>query len=649
MSSGETSQVALQAATPEGGVRGRWGRPLAGAIALAVAVWTFPAVTPPGSASLDGAWILEINRLSQSRHSFGGEVAFTYGPLGRLLYPADVGSHLRQASMLRLAFAGAFAVVLARLMRRAAWGAVAACAAAQVAGFALGLDLRVFGFEYQLMLALPLYAWWALETGSATGLAMTSAVAVLAVFAKTTLGAGWLAAAATAAIVALLRRDWRLPVASALAVVLASAMAAWVLFRSPGDLWPWLRATTELAGGYSEAMSSFGRPELPAAGTASILAFFGLTSWLLARTSSAGLLALLYVAPLFLAYKHAFVRQDGFHTPVFFSFLAAVLGFLTLASPRGRYQAALVAGTCLAVAMAVPARYASHGGVRFPLKALSGYAGATNLISWATLSGLRRTRTDALLEPDVAAGLRAATHGSLGVVPWKLGYCFGSAIDCVPNPTLQTFAAYTSNLDLATARHYGGSSAPVFVLAGHEALDGKSVAFETPATWRTLARCYQPAAEQPVRDLLLARRSSGCLAGDVLVGRAPARFGEWIPVPPSEGPIAVVVPLDLCWAGRLMKALYRIPQVYVELSHRSGRVSRYRLVPDTARNGLPLDLVPEGPADLSRVFRSEPPADRAERIRLSGPGSRWYVEPFEVAFLSMAQPEDEHNTPNSAE
>lgn len=614
-------------------------RRLAWVVAAAAAVWTFPSVPPPGSASLDGAWILEINRLANSRHHFGADVAFTYGPLGRLLYPVDMGNHLRQASLLRFAFAVAFALVLARMLRSAGGSLVfAAAALAQVAAFALGLDLPYFGFEYQLMLLLPLLAWVALEARSPAGLATAAAVATLALVAKTTLGLGCVAAVGTAGALAAVHRDWRLPAAASAAGAATLVAAACLFFPSPGDALSWMRASLDIAGGYSEAMSFEGRWGLTLAGAASLLAFLGLVAWLLMRRSRAGSLALVFAAPVFLAYKHGFVRQDGFHVPVFFTFAAAVLGLLATRVERGRPRAAVLAGLGVAVALAFPARHAYRQEKLFLLRPVSGWSGAANLAAWLTLGDMRLSRTKHLLAGDVAPGLRQETGDDLGVVPWELGVCFANGIDCVPNPTLQTFAAYTHRLDLVTARHYGGATAPRFVLLGAGALDGKQLAFETPATWRALTDCYRIAAVQPGPDLLLVRRAGPCMRPETPLGSVSARFEQSVPVPASEAPVLAVIPLDLTLVGRAVRLVHRIPPVYLDIVLRSGLARRIRLVPDTARNGLPLDLVPRLPGEFRDIFLGRVPVDRVVTIRLSGPGAAYYREP--VAITLAAAPRD---------
>jgi hypothetical protein len=263
---------------------------------------------------------------------------------------------------------------------------------------------------------------------------------------------------------------------------------------------------------------------------------------------------------------------------------------------------------------------------------VAGWAGAANLAAWIGLDDLRRAQTDHLLDAEVAPDLREATGDDLGVVPWELGYCFANGIDCVPSPTLQTFAAYTHRLDQATARHYAGPSAPRFVVVGPDALDGKHIAFETPATWRALADCYRLAPVQPAPDLLLARRPGPCLRPEAPLGTMPARFDQWVPVPPAETPVSAAVPLDLTPLGRAARLAHRIPPVYLDLAHRSGLRWRVRLVPDTARNGLPLDLAPRRPWEFGELFLGRTPGDRVVAIRLSGPGAVFYREPLAITF-----------------
>jgi hypothetical protein len=72
--------------------------------------------------------------------------------------------------------------------------------------------------------------------------------------------------------------------------------------------------------------------------------------------------------------------------------------------------------------------------------------------------------------------------------------------------------------------------------------------------------------------------------------------------------------------------------VYLDLVHHSGLTWRVRLVPDTARNGLPLDLAPLWPREFRKLFLGRTPGDRVAAIRLSGPGAVFYREPLAITF-----------------
>ena len=60
-------------------------------------VMTFPSFKGTGNQSIDGSWILGLNLASANHLEFGRDVAWTYGPLGFVFYPMDVGTNLAPA------------------------------------------------------------------------------------------------------------------------------------------------------------------------------------------------------------------------------------------------------------------------------------------------------------------------------------------------------------------------------------------------------------------------------------------------------------------------------------------------------------------------------------------------------------------------
>ncbi len=647
-------------------------RAVAAVIVVALAAFaTFPAPSRPPSATLDGSWVAELNRLATLGNAFGRDLAFTYGPLGYLLYPMDVGTHLVQASVLRFAFVIGFALLVAwRLARAPDLLAAGIFAAAQVTAVALGLS-----FEYQLLVPLPLAAACAAEAGSIAAISALAVFAVSLLFVKTSAAAGALAVLGCTLVIWVFRggpRAW-----AAVAAVLGSLgvtllVLATLFLRSAADLGAWLRASFAIASSFSEAMSWIGPAGEVALAAAALVAWAVVAALLAWRRRPAGTILLVSIGPVFFAFKHAFVRQDGAHVFVFFPYLLAVLGLVALDARRRAGRIAIGVAMCSVALAGFWVASASRGKGGAPISrsqmtdTLSGRTGASAVASWSRPSSLRVDYGIQQLQTDHVPGLREIARGrTVGVVPWELAVCAIDDLDCRPNPTLQVFSAYTSDLDNWSALHYAAPAAPHLVLAHFSALDGRNIGLDTPLLWRALLRSYevspiQPTgAEQSVDEdeldlfglgqrrevfggkpfLVLRRRALPRPSRDHVYATASAPGGTWIPVPPSPGRISARIVLDPNLSGTLMRAAFRIPPVELAVHHQGGRTAKYRITPGTARNGLPIDELPGNAREFVQLLRGERLADRIEAMMLTGPGLAYYRQPCPITWI-----EDEADT-----
>src|SRR6266849_439512 len=85
---------------------------------LALVATTYLVVAPFPSSyyairpGLDCSWVWAINWVADSQFRFGRDVAFTYGPLGYLLYPANIGHHVLASIVFRWTIAGCTALAM---------------------------------------------------------------------------------------------------------------------------------------------------------------------------------------------------------------------------------------------------------------------------------------------------------------------------------------------------------------------------------------------------------------------------------------------------------------------------------------------------------------------------------------------------------
>ncbi|MEZ5397051.1 MAG: hypothetical protein R2724_30330 [Bryobacterales bacterium] len=418
-----------------------------------------------------------------------------------------VGDNLEKALAAQLALWALAALALADLffVRRLPLGGLAALAA----GVAIGAPL--FHFNTQGSDSLLAFTAMTLASSAVTaekwrgrlfGAAMAAGLAgAFKVSAAVIGGAG----AATAALLLWRKRDLGPTPLALVAVTGPCAVVAAYLLHNPSlqGLANYLGSLRDLSAGYSSAMA-FGDSEAQVQAALVVAALFvAILRHLWSRGQTAAVVATLFLAPLFLTFKHAFVRQD-IHMWMFFCFLSLALG-LTLAFTDWRK----LDRTLMILAL----------GVILPINLMMSYLSAVGWtgISYTkpaailarTLSGaaslkhlgeawdLQRTR-EALL----ARG-RALHHAEGREIPQALvdrigdrgvaalspisGELFLQGLNVRVLPIVQKYSAYTPSLDAFLAQKLDHGYLDL-LLFEWDAIDGRHPLIETPLTWAAVWR-----------------------------------------------------------------------------------------------------------------------------------------------------------------
>jgi hypothetical protein len=263
---------------------------------------------------------------------------------------------------------------------------------------------------------------------------------------------------------------------------------------------------------------------------------------------------------------------------------------------------------------------------------LLGRGGVSALARWITPASLASDRGLDRLAKDRIPGLKELVGDqSVAVFPDELSVCVANALECVPQLTLQAYSTYTAELDERAARKLGSPEGPRFVLFDWHTIDYRHEALDTPLLWRTLLRNYRAIGN--AGRFVLMRRGEGTTASEVTFAESEARFDVPIPVPePTSGRTHVRMELSLTPWGSLMQTVFRIPPVFLAVLHASGRESEYRVVPDTLRNGVPIEEFAE-PDALDPLLVGQPASDRVVALILSGPGLRYFREPIRLTWV----------------
>jgi hypothetical protein len=572
-----------------------------------------------------------LNWLVKSNYVFGRDVAFTYGPLGFLLNPMDVGSNLAVAACFWSALqAGQFTLIFWKLRNHPM----------RLCGFC-GLYVLLIGLglwqEYRLFCFVALLIVCSVEEAGRHWLAALAGFFSfflleikwnVGVSALAQLGAGWillLATKRTHAATTIL--------CGAGGVIAALILSLALFFHSPMNLVNWVRLSMNFTLSYSSTMSI--------EGPSGVLLFAGLDAlifvalyFLLSQGSRTFLLLL--IVPLFLAFKEGFVRQDG-HSLAYFSFLplSILLVFFIpeIPPPDARRLATGAAITmsigflCASLYQMYPALQATEVGDLIVLRKGEGDLAAVLHLA-ETRRSLQSTSAVELQSSSLSPAWRARLAQSgvrTSVVPWELSIAAANPIRWEPLPTLQLYAAANPYLDFRNAQQIRENGAEFFI-AQYQTIDGRNLFSDTPETWREILNRYELADSDPVKQFVLLHRKAPTMQelSDVVSGRAP--LDAWVPVPATRNLLFADLDLHLTVPGALKSLLYQVPPAFFEVQRKSGQTQRYRLIISNARDGVLINYLPVSQAEFEDLFEGFA-ADPVVRFRVLSIGGGRALEP----------------------
>jgi hypothetical protein len=613
---------------------------------------TFPGGIRVVGIGLDNSWIFAINTLPHADVVWGRDIAFTWGPLGHLLHPMPIGTNVARSILFGLVAHGLFAVLVVLVWRQGGrLGALLLFVVGYVLATSLGLEpdihlLMVVALALTIQPRFPL-AW-------RFGVVSAASVASVLLFMKFVFGVAALLMILVATVLWLLRRAVQ-PRAVMLTVglpfSLILAVLSLALVGAPADTVRWLGRSLEFTSGYSAAMSTILQPAAPL-GRAFLGAALVATVVILVRRREPDLplLAAALAPAMFVIFKQSFVRHGGYQ---FFPTLVAVVSVLVLGMTSRR---SLLAGI-VALSLMTGIVLSDPPWCRCPFvpSVALGSRGLTRIGELAdvraTVGELAEGSREQLSGEEIPRSwMDYMRGGSVDVVPWEINLVRANALPWAPNPILQTYAAYTAELDRLSAKHFRDSSRPDFILAQFAEIDGRHPLLTTPSTWRTILRNYQPApfplipieGSSPV--MLLERRSEPRLQRFRPVGHMRGQVGEWVPVPPTGGTLFAGIDLRQRLIGRLMDLVWRIDPVYIDVRFDDGSTATHRVIPDTAQNGLLVGPLPRNETELAGLLSDDDSQlVRARHIRIRGPGAASFESKFPIAWLEL--PPIETKTP----
>lgn len=582
---------------------------------------------------IDASYLFAASYASENGLRWGRDFISTFGPYCYLIYAADVGAIPARRPVAELilvvltALASAFYVTVLGPpgLRTALPLSFVLIYAVHVQGNS------VFGDEYRWFTLLLLILLASIHGPRPLGFATFFAGAVMAGFfilVKLSLGFGAILSLLAACIL------FRNPRAVAISVALLGIgstlgfCVGW--FAHQGTLEGiagFLAAALQVVSGYSSAMSlapeNWGRTAICVAAFVLVLLWWGLR----ARGNRGSVTLLALVTPLFIAWKQAMVRQDALHVAGFVLaglFLITILLVETLAASRR--------SSALLLAASLPALVA-------PWLFFSDARSLAQRLLAPFHSRWDRTPQSALGKLRLSREVRERIGPSaIDVYPWESVYVAANDLVWQNRPSPASFATFTPELDSMNARFFSSTARPRYLLwnlePGVHSIDGRHLFWDEPKTLRTILSSYRLAA--PDTALLLEALPQAALSVPRAFRVVKAEWGEWIPVPESDGgPVLASMVFERPWWAGLRKAVFREDPVFLTVRFDSGETRTYRFVPEQAASGLWVSPLPRDLPELRRILRGQLSRPRVRALRLEGNWESRVRAPVVLTWLRL--------------
>jgi hypothetical protein len=557
----------------------------------------------------DNTWVFALNYAAAHGLAIGRDVVWTTGPLGYLVFPQDIGNNLQHALIFQSIVWAVLIAILADLFFRGGY------ALRNLAMFTVffALSAPLYWFNYMglenllLMGALVLLV---VERSRGGLVRYVAALALIGIIPLIKLTGGMVAGGALAGYLAvrLIRqrsKAWPTVALAATVPLGVFAIGCWCTLPSRDAFVRYVRASLDLAGNYSIAMSTSGNliEWIAAAAVLVLVALAMMEASRAGRQLATSLVGLLGI-PLFLTLKHGFVRQDA-HILNFFCFAGLALGLIALGTRLAGRSLGVIALVLLAYGTIAMTVLCGREGVQV-IQEITGIRSASFIrgaLSFEHLRAALRARSlnnfgpGDRLDPAIRDIIRDSPVAALSI-----GYS-DAALDGLNlrlYPVLQKYAAYTPYLDGLNAswiRDHG----PRFVIVEWAAIDGHHPWVETPAMWAEIYRWYNTRAQESW-SVLLERRASPRFDRFELVRRFQTPFRVPLEMPESPDAIFWTMKCGLDLSGTLRKLLFRVPEVSMTLDEASGQRESFRIVPEVIASPVMGNYLPDSTEELANLF-----------------------------------------------
>jgi hypothetical protein len=385
------------------------------------------------------------------------------------------------------------------------------------------------------------------------------------------------------------------------------------------SLLSYLGNSWQISSGYSSAMSIVSsRVRLLIAFICFVLI---LVLMIMASLDKRISLAVAYILPLLLSFKHGFVRQDA-HV-VLFTLMAMLLASLyTIIIKEYQFKkityfiwAAIFLG-CIIITSSPNSTILenAHKWSNFRPDRVVNNIGVviSSLLDPKELKMRGDRSTNQNLQTIAAATklpdsvLEKFRGKTIDVIPREFALIPGNQLNWKPRPIIQSYSAYTEKLD--EINYQSLSQSPRDYLIYHfQSIDGRHPFFDEPKAFSYVVCNYQiDSVNSPFRVpalktnfYLLEKQNFERCRSENLEKTTDINWNQVYELPTRKDSITrAKIKFEYSWLGKITKKLFRIPPVIITVNYLDGTKANFRIIQDNSANGVIISHLPRNDEEL---------------------------------------------------
>lgn len=195
-------------------------------------------------------------------------------------------------------------------------------------------------------------------------------------------------------------------------------------------------------------------------------------------------------------------------------------------------------------------------------------------------------------------------NGSVDLYPDNLSIVMGADLYYKPRPTIISHGAYTSYLARLNAEHLKDNDAPQIILFRVETIDNRYPSIDDGLSWPEIWTKYK--LDEKTGEYLILRHSNTPLSYSIRkVKELDAKFGDIISTPDINGLIWVEIEIKHTLLGRLMRFLFKLPELSVKVILNDGEEKVFRIIPEMIKTGFLLSPLVENNDDFIELMKED--------------------------------------------